>query len=399
MACQAGGGRATTQEMKKDMIAARYLLFLMMIIVFPCRAEASAPRGEAGEVGELALSAMAGEMLMTGFRGREPGEGDRVLLALREGKIGGVILFSRDAETRGPRNIISPEQLKALTAGIRAAGEAGPCGPAWIAVDQEGGKVQRLSAHNGFRDWPSALDMGRRTPQRTWEIALNMGLMLADMGINLNFAPSLDLHVQGSPAIGKLGRAFSSDPAMVARHGEAFARGMRAARVISCYKHFPGHGSAKGDTHDGYTDISGTWSERELEPFRAALAADAPAMVMVAHVTLRQQDDRPATLSPAVTTGLLREKLGYRGVIITDDLDMEAVAAHYPLKERIRLAVEAGADILLFGNNLHHDPELPFLAHAALMELVEEGDIPPERIRASYERIRALKAFIPSAPR
>ena len=293
------------------------------------------------------------------------------------------------------RSEVVLEQLRHRSdARLAEAGSAGPCAPVWIAVDQEGGRVRRLSAHNGFRDWPSALNMGRRSPQHTWETALDMGLMLADMGINLNFAPSLDLHRPDSPAIGRQERAFSSEPAGVARHGAAFARGMRNARIVCCYKHFPGHGSARGDTHEGYADISETWSERELEPYRDLLGRNLPAMVMVAHVTLRRLDDRPASLSPAVVTGLLREKLGFRGVIVTDDLDMEAVASQYPLKERIRLAVNAGADILLFGNNLHYDEELPFLVHAALMELIDEGDIPPERIRASYERIRELKAFV-----
>ena len=187
---------------------------------------------------------------------------------------------------------------------------------------------------------------------------------------------------------------FSSDPTSVAEHGAAFARGMRDARIVCCYKHFPGHGSAKGDTHNGSADISASWSERELEPFKALLAENMPAMVMVAHVTLRQMDDRPASLSQVVISGLLRHKLGFQGVVITDDLDMEAVAARYSLKERIRLAVEAGADILLFGNNLHYEEDLPFRVHDTLMELIEEGSISPERIRESYIRIRALKDFI-----
>ena len=366
-----------------------WCLISVLIAVLPCRAESFA-RGKSAD-----LSVMAGEMIMTGFRGQAL-EHDNAppLRALREGKIGGVILFAKDIQTGKTRNISSPEQLKALTARLAEAGSAGPCAPVWIAVDQEGGRVRRLSAHNGFRDWPSALNMGRRSPQHTWETALDMGLMLADMGINLNFAPSLDLHWPDSPAIGRQERAFSSEPAGVARHGAAFARGMRNARIVCCYKHFPGHGSARGDTHEGYADISETWSERELEPYRDLLGSNLPAMVMVAHVTLRRLDDRPASLSPAVVTGLLREKLGFRGVIVTDDLDMEAVASQYPLKERIRLAVNAGAVILLFGNNLHYDEELPFLVHAALMELIDEGDIPPERIRASYERIRELKAFV-----
>ena len=375
-----------TCEMKVNMYVV-WCLISVLIAVLPCRAESFA-RGKSAD-----LSVMAGEMIMTGFRGQAL-EHDNAppLRALREGKIGGVILFAKDIQTGKTRNISSPEQLKALTARLAEAGSAGPCAPVWIAVDQEGGRVRRLSAHNGFRDWPSALNMGRRSPQHTWETALDMGLMLADMGINLNFAPSLDLHWPDSPAIGRQERAFSSEPAGVARHGAAFARGMRNARIVCCYKHFPGHGSARGDTHEGYADISETWSERELEPYRDLLGRNLPAMVMVAHVTLRRLDDRPASLSPAVVTGLLREKLGFRGVIVTDDLDMEAVASQYPLKERI--AVNAGADILLFGNNLHYDEELPFLVHAALMELIDEGDIPPERIRASYERIRELKAFV-----
>ncbi len=377
-----------TCEMKVNMYVV-WCLISVLIAVLPCRAESFA-RGKSAD-----LSVMAGEMIMTGFRGQAL-EHDNAppLRALREGKIGGVILFAKDIQTGKTRNISSPGQLKALTARLAEAGSAGPCAPVWIAVDQEGGRVRRLSAHNGFRDWPSALNMGRRSPQHTWETALDMGLMLADMGINLNFAPSLDLHWPDSPAIGRQERAFSSEPAGVARHGAAFARGMRNARIVCCYKHFPGHGSARGDTHEGYADISETWSERELEPYRDLLGRNLPAMVMVAHVTLRRLDDRPASLSPAVVTGLLREKLGFRGVIVTDDLDMEAVASQYPLKERIRLAVNAGADILLFGNNLHYDEELPFLVHAALMELIDEGDIPPERIRASYERIRELKAFV-----
>ncbi len=377
-----------TCEMKVNMYVV-WCLISVLIAVLPCRAESFA-RGKSAD-----LSVMAGEMIMTGFRGQAL-EHDNAppLRALREGKIGGVILFAKDIQTGKTRNISSPEQLKALTARLAEAGSAGPCAPVWIAVDQEGGRVRRLSAHNGFRDWPSALNMGRHSPQHTWETALDMGLMLADMGINLNFAPSLDLHRPDSPAIGRQERAFSSEPAGVARHGAAFARGMRNARIVCCYKHFPGHGSARGDTHEGYADISETWSERELEPYRDLLDRNLPAMVMVAHVTLRRLDDRPASLSPAVVTGLLREKLGFRGVIVTDDLDMEAVASQYPLKERIRLAVNAGADILLFGNNLHYDEELPFLVHAALMELIDEGDIPPERIRASYERIRELKAFV-----
>lgn len=344
-------------------------------------------------VPEPDLARMAGEMILVGFRGAALADDAPVLRALAEGKAGGVILFSRDGMDGGPRNIESPTQLRALTARIRRAAP----GPIFVAVDQEGGKVQRLSSRNGFPDWPSARALGRGDAQATYLNALNMGGVLAQAGFNLNFAPVVDLDYPDSPAIGNVERAFHRRPDGVTAHARAFVQGLEEAGVVPVLKHFPGHGSARGDTHDGFVDVSATWTPDELEPYRVLLDEGFDGMIMVAHVALRQYGGNvPADLSPGVIDGLLRGKLGWDGVVVTDDLQMGAVTGAYSLEDTVLLAVNAGADILLFGNNLPlaYDELVAEHAHGALMRLVREGRIDPARIRASWRRIQAIKQHL-----
>ncbi|MCH5277929.1 MAG: glycoside hydrolase family 3 protein [Desulfovibrionaceae bacterium] len=330
---------------------------------------------------------MAGAMIMVGFRGTEVPDNAPLLRALAEGRAGGVILFSRDILLGTVRNIESPSQVRALIARLKSAA----AGPLLVAVDQEGGRVQRLSAQNGFQDWPSAREWGLGDPEATYAGALGMGAALAGAGFNLNFAPCVDLDMPDSPAIGALDRAFHRRPERVTAHARAFIRAMTDAGVISTLKHFPGHGSARGDTHLGFVDVDATWTPDELEPYRTLLDEGFDGVIMVAHVCLGRYGDAPADLNPAVIEGLLRAGLGWQGVVATDDLQMEAVTAAHDLKETILLAVNAGADVLVFGNNLAYDPDMAAHAHAALLELVAEGRIAPARLRASWERIEALK--------
>lgn len=332
------------------------------------------------------LARMAGAMIMVGFRGTELPDGAPVLRALAEGRAGGVILFDRDVLLGGPRNIESPAQARALIARLKQAAPG-----LLVAVDQEGGRVQRLSARNGFRNWPSARALGMGDPDATYASALGMGSALAGTGFNLNFAPCVDLDLPDSPAIGALDRAFHRRPERVAAHARAFARGMADAGIVPALKHFPGHGSARGDTHVGLVEGGDTWTPDELEPYRTLVAEGFHGVIMVAHVTLRAYGDAPADLNPAVVDGLLRGELGWRGVVATDDLQMGAVTASHDLKETIALAVNAGADLLVFGNNMAHDADLAARAHAALMALVTEGHVDPGRVRASWQRIAALK--------
>lgn len=349
--------------------------------------------GSCAAGGSPSLEVMAGQMIMTGFRGTGEGpSGDDLLYLLQDiqaGRIGGVILFEPDYLTKGTRNIVSLRQVAGLTGMLQKKAPV----PLFIGVDQEGGTVRRFKEKHGVAATPSAAELGRGSPEATRQEAARLGKALHAVGINLDFAPSLDVNVNPqSPAIGALGRSFSADPGRVAAHGGAFARGLSSAGVIPCYKHFPGHGSARGDTHLGLADITGTWSPKELEPYRELLPHTPPAMVMPGHVIHdRQSGGLPASLSPMVITGMLRGSLGWRGVVVTDDLQMQAVEGRYSMKEALRLAVLAGADILLLGNNLRHDPRAGGNAHAALMELVREGAVPEARIRESYGRIMALK--------
>ena len=340
------------------------------------------------------LAVMAGQMIMAGFRGTGDtslGEDLSYLLEdIRRGHVGGVILFDRDVITRkAGRNIVSLKQVKKLNAMLQSAAPT----PLFIAVDQEGGKVRRLKEAHGFPALPSAEELGKGSATQTRQAGEKNGALLHGLGINLNFAPCLDVNSNpASPAIGALGRSFSPDANKVAEHGLAYAEGLFSAGVLPCYKHFPGHGSAKNDTHLGLADITATWNDKELVPYRRILPKSPPAMVMPGHIVHKKMTgDMPASLSPKVIEELLRRKLGWQGVVITDDLQMQAVEGHYSTKEALRLAIVAGADILLLGNNLRHDPQEARKAHACLMELVAEGKISKERIRISYERIMRLK--------
>lgn len=335
---------------------------------------------------------MLGSMLMLGFRGTELAPDDPFLAAVRAGKVGHVLLFDRDLPSGGgERNIRSPEQLRRLTAALRAAAP----GPMFIAVDQEGGRVRRLKPQQGFMDLPSARSMGRGSPAATRTLAARLGAELAGLGISVDLAPVADVDSNpDNPAIGKLGRSFSPDPGLTAQHALAFGQGLAQAGIIPALKHFPGQGGAQRDSHLGLTDISRCWDGgSDLLPYAEAFRQGWPGMVMVGHLFHAGLDpEHPATLSKMVVTGLLRHGLAWRGVVISDDMQMKAITGHYGLEQAILLAVQAGVDILVFGNNLQWDPDLPEKAHATLRRLVDSGRISPERIRASWERIRALHA-------
>lgn len=350
------------------------------------------------------LRRMAGQMLLVGFRGAEPldAEGRRlaILRQIPELGLGGVILFDRDAQTgQAGRNVTSPEQLRRLTAALSDAARSAGLPPLFLAVDQEGGRVQRLKSANGFPDTPAAAELcpeGDALPARAAGEAI--GRTLRASGLNLDFAPVCDVNVNPeNPVIGGIGRSFSADPERVSACAAGFARGLKAQGVLTALKHFPGHGSSRTDSHQGFTDVSATWSEAELAPFAALVRENLADMVMTAHVFNARLDPAlPATLSERTITGLLRKRLGFGGVVVTDDLQMRAVAAHHGFKAALRLAVLAGADVLLIGNNLDYDEDVAARALDALMELAAEGDIPAARIRESYARIMRLKAGLPA---
>lgn len=336
-----------------------------------------------------------GQLLLVGFRGCQPAEGERIARDIRELHLGGIILFDQemaDATTRR-RNIESPVQVRALLAFLQAQARI----PLLVAIDQEGGRVNRLKPDYGFPASISHEELGRLDqPAETFRHAAQTAQTLARLGFNLNLAPVVDLDAHpDNPIIKGKGRSFSADPEAVARHAAEFVRAHRAEGVLACAKHFPGHGSATGDTHLGLVDVTSTWHERELIPFQRLIAAGLCDVVMSAHVfNARLDPDRPATLSRPVLTELLRGRLGFQGVVMSDDMEMKAISSHYGLENSVPAAIEAGIDLLCFGNNLSYDPAIAGKAIDILVRAVETGRIPESRIDASHRRVLALKGKV-----
>jgi beta-N-acetylhexosaminidase len=358
-------------------------LLLLALCLLPCPTPARAAD----------LDTMIGQMILAGFRGFSVDKDSTIVRDIRERHLGGVVLFDYDMLWgSGRRNIRTKDQVKTLIRDLTAAADI----PLFVAVDQEGGKVQRLKAAYGFHETPSAADLCASGEFKVRTAGFMVGSTLSSVGFNLDFAPVVDVNVNpDSPAIGRLGRSFSSDPEQVARCASVFMGELHRAGVLSCLKHFPGHGSAGTDSHKGLTDVTDTWSEAELVPYRELIAGGNVDMIMTAHIFNAHLDPKyPATLSKKVITGLLRGQLGYRGAVITDDMDMGAIADEYGRREAVRRAIEAGADILLFGNNLAFDEHIVEKVHGLIRSLVDDGTIPEARIAQSYDRIMRLKASL-----
>ncbi|MCZ7554810.1 MAG: glycoside hydrolase family 3 protein [Bacteroidia bacterium] len=377
-------------------------LFLRTLLFFCITLTLSAPdtrSQSAAEAGGDSLDVKLGQMLMVGFRGITASPGSPIMNDIERLHLGGVILFDFDVEQKKyGRNIVSPQQLRYLTEALKEQAAL----PLLVAVDQEGGLVARLKQKAGFPRNVSQADLGEMdNDDSTLYYAGVTARSLAVVGVNQNFAPVLDVNInKNNPVIGKLGRSFSSDPAIVAKHGALMVRAHREARVLTAVKHFPGHGSSRSDSHLGLVDVSDTWSRKELQPFQDLIRQGLCDMVMTAHIFNSKLDpDWPATLSQKTITGLLRGEMKFDGVVISDDMNMKAISDHYGLETAVRQAVNAGVDILLFGNNGYEFvPDLPSRAHAALKALVLKGDIPRERIEQSYARIMELKKRLKPAP-
>jgi beta-N-acetylhexosaminidase len=326
-----------------------------------------------------------GQLLWLGFAGPEVPEALRGKLA--RGEAGAAIVFKR--------NLVHGDagcDLDALAALNAALHQRAPDGtPVWTCVDQEGGVVQRV--REPATRWPAMMAHDRFAPPEDEAVAEAVGQAMGDelraLGFDVDFAPVLDVHTNpANPIIGD--RAFATEPEGVARRALAFARGLAAAGVVACGKHFPGHGDTHTDSHLELPRIDHGWDrlERvELLPFRRAAAADVP-LIMTAHVVFAALDPaRPATLSPDVITGLLRGRLGYRGVIVSDDLDMQAIAGHMGADVAAVAAIRAGCDVLL----LCKDEANQALAEEALIREAERDAGFRARVGEAAARVRARK--------
>jgi beta-N-acetylhexosaminidase len=369
------------------------------------------------------IERLAGRMVMVGVRGAAHDDPmlRRDVAAMRDAHCRGVVLFEVDLPTlsalrvsdpgapveKAPRNIESPRQLRALTDHLHE--QLGP--GAMVSIDQEGGRVSRLNPRRGFAEFPSAAAYAEMSDARRADAAHAMAETIAAAGIDLNFAPCVDLASNPrNPIIAQKERAFAKDPRKVALLAGEVVRAHAEVGVRACLKHFPGHGSAGVDSHEGLPDITAAWDEQtECAPYAALLkefrreakGAETlarprwPFAVMTGHLLHRRIDaDHPASLSREWTEGWLRERLGFEGVVVTDSIDMGAITSRYGMEDAAAMAVEAGADIVLDGVNapgMARPCPAPALmeaiARAAFDGRIEGG---ARRLRVSVDRIEGL---------
>lgn len=355
--------------------------------------------------GEPSLREKIGQMLIMGFHGKVATESSLVARFIEENNIGGVILFDYNTQSQTfDKNIESPEQVKTLNKQLQLLSSQSnekhhrPQLPLLISVDYEGGKVNRLHPRYGFPAIPSAKEVGKGSFDEASDTANRMASILKSTGFNLDFAPVLDVDVNpDNPIIGKLGRSFSADPNSVTQYGQVYSNQFLEQQIECAYKHFPGHGSSLTDSHLGFVDITNTWTVKELTPFLQLLSQSKHCgMVMVAHVVNRNLDATglPATLSSSMISGLLRHDLQFDGVVITDDMQMKAIADYYGLSSALTLAINAGADMFIFGNQLAEKAQDPKDLIDLIEEKVSSGEISEVRIDEAYRRIIRMKASL-----
>jgi beta-N-acetylhexosaminidase len=341
------------------------------------------------------LRARIASLLIVGFDGLHVDDAAAAPIrrAIGDDSVGGVILFDRDQQTGGPRNVESPTQVVQLTRDLQALAAERPGRRRLIvAIDQEGGRVTRLSPAHGFPAVASQADIGEAGERIVESWAAGLAATLAASGVNLNLAPVVDLDVNPTnPAIGALGRAFSADPAVVAGDAAIEIRAHRAAGIATTLKHFPGLGSAAVNTDFGVADVTATWTRTELDPYEELLEQGLVDVVMAAHLVNGRLDaNAPASLSRATVTDLLRGELGWQGPVVTDDLQAAAITAAFGADDAVALALEAGNDLLLFANQHVDEPDVTRRVVDLVERLIHEGQLTEARIDASVARVDAL---------
>ncbi|MEM6664911.1 MAG: glycoside hydrolase family 3 N-terminal domain-containing protein [Pseudomonadota bacterium] len=342
------------------------------------------------KAGDANLETMIGQMLLVGFvgAGMSSSWSQKLVTQLRAGEIGGVMFLKHNVKSRSG----AIEMAKAM----RSSGAAVP---GFTSLDHEGGAVQRLSSRKGYTNLPSARDVAtRKSPDQARALYRTAAQELSASGFNFNLAPVVDLAVNPrNPVIAKHGRAYSRDPKTVVAYAGAFIDAHREAGVITSIKHFPGHGSSNADSHDGFVDISKTWAQSEVEPFRQLAASGRAKSVMTGHLYHKSFTDggnAPVTFSRKAVHDTLRKRLGYQGVVVTDDLDMGAIRRRYNLTDALVRAIAAGHDIVMMSNSAKPDPDLPARAIEAVLKAVADGRIDEAEIAKSYRRIIGLKRRI-----
>lgn len=332
------------------------------------------------------LIQLSGQCLMVGFVGSHSGDAGTTALLdqLAMGQVGNVLLLGRNVETR------------AQTAELAGLLQAVAGRPILIGIDNEGGAVTRTTGKAGFSEWMTAAAVPEQlgTAETAREYYRIRAGELRQAGVNLNFAPVVDVNVNpASPAIGALGRSFSSDPAVVTTFARACIAGHHDAGLLTCIKHFPGHGSARGDTHEGFVDVTHTWTEAELLPYFELASTDKIDALMLSHVihaAFTGSGQMPVSLS-ARAIEFVRSTLRYSGPIVSDDLQMGAIAREMSDDDAAVAALEAGSDLLILANYESPDQDLGLRVNAALVRSVVDGRLRVERLADAARRVASLK--------
>lgn len=320
------------------------------------------------------LDRLAAGLFCVGFSGTSP---SREMEELQRRGVAGAILFSRNVE--------SPEQFASLCSALKVGAKR----PFLTSVDQEGGRVMRL--RSPFTDIPPMRALGKAAdPGLAREIGAILGRELRAVNVDLDFAPVLDVDTNPlNPVIGD--RSFGTSPREVGALGAALIQGLQGAGVAACGKHFPGHGDTSQDSHLDLPRLPHSLERlesTELPPFQAAIDAKV-ASIMTAHVIFEPFDSHyPATMSRPTLDGILRDRMGFDGVVISDDLEMKAIADHFGLEEAVVRGILAGVDLFL----VCHTPELQHLAIDYLVGAVERGDVPRARLEQAHARVQNLMA-------
>lgn len=339
------------------------------------------------------LEQMIGQLFVTGFKGAEISSLHPVYLDIKERNLGGVILFDRHLSSKSAtNNIVSKEQLCHLTTELQGIREE----KLLIAVDQEGGKVNRFRQEFGFPRFPGAEELGTKTtPNQTKQQALALSKMLESCGVNWNLAPVADLNSNPeNPIIGAVGRSFSNDPEKVVEHSEAWINAHKENNTLTCLKHFPGHGSSKKDSHLGFVDITSSWQKEELLVYQRLINKRCAQSIMLGHLFHEGFDTSlPASLSPRVVS-CLRKEMAFEGVIVTDDMQMRAITDKFGLNDACIMAIQAGVDIVIIGNNLSYDPDVFATLHRDVLRAIKEGILDTARIRESWQKVQRFKSLL-----
>ena len=367
--------------------------FILIILLLFCYTLSFA------DVNDTDLRKKISQMIIVGFNGTEITQDNPIYNDIKNENISGVILFLKDAlkiknnEKDITKNIKSPKQLKKLIKQIKKLSPQ----KLFICIDEEGGQISRLPSSLGFKlKTLSHKQLGDKDDIKlTFKQAKKIAKKLKKLGINVNFAPCVDLAInKESDIIYKRERAFSEDPQIVFKHAQAYIQAHNKYNILTVAKHFPGHGSAIGDSHNGFTDVTSTWNKIELEPYITLDDEGLLNAVMIAHVFNENLDNEyPATMSQKIITDILKKEIGFRGLVITDDMQMKAISDNYPLEDSIITAINAGNDILLFANNLNNDyPDLVKQFNDIVFNAVKNGKISQDRIEESYKKITEIKA-------